>query len=70
MFFMFLDTTCAKRFQENKWKIMFKVPKALRVTVTGLFKLSPGTSATGTKHRDMISCCLDIPKSQPCCFTR
>lgn len=53
---MFLDTICVKWFQENKWKIMFKVLKALRVTVTGLFKLSLGMSATGTKHWDMISC--------------
>lgn len=43
---------------------MFKILKVLRMIDIGLFKFNHGMSATGTKYWDMISFCLDIPKSR------
>lgn len=39
------------------------------MTVTGLFKFNHGMSAAGTKYWDIISFCLDIPKSLTYCLT-
>lgn len=55
--------------QESKWKIILKILKAPRMTVTGLFKFNHGMSAAGTKYRDMKSFCLDIPESLTHCLT-
>lgn len=42
---------------------MFKILKAPRVIVTGLFKFNHGRSATRTKYWDIFSFCLDISES-------